>query len=84
MNRNRQVIGDRRIEIVANALVVWGGVQVAVDTTFINLVRGDGWGKTKHVYKTRAGGSAGCKSNATTKKCTPVTLLVGWRDCPFF
>ena len=33
---------DRRLEVVANALPIWGGLQIAVGTTFISPVRARG------------------------------------------
>ena len=37
------VAGDaRRLEVVADGLPLWGGVQLAVDTTLVSALRGDG------------------------------------------
>ena len=36
------VAGDaRRLEVVADGLPLWGGVQLAVDTTLVSALRGD-------------------------------------------
>ena len=42
LNLDAPVLDDRRLEVVANALPIWGGVQVAVDTTLVSPVRADG------------------------------------------
>ena len=42
LNLDAPVLDDRRLEVVANALLIWGGVQVAVDTTVVSPVRADG------------------------------------------
>ena len=36
LNLDAPVLDDRRLEVVANALPIWGGVQVAVDTTLVS------------------------------------------------
>ena len=41
LNLDEPVLDDRRLEVVANALAIWGGVQVAVDTTLVSPVRAD-------------------------------------------
>ena len=42
LNLDAPVLDDRRLEVVANALPIWGGAQVAVDTTLVSPVRADG------------------------------------------
>ena len=42
LNLDAPALDDRRLEVVANALPIWGGVQVAVDTTLVSPVRADG------------------------------------------
>ena len=47
MNLDEPVNDDRRIEVVANGLSLWHGVQVAVDTTLVSPLRRDGSARTR-------------------------------------
>ena len=42
MNLDVPVLDGRRIEVVANGLPIWHGAQLAVDTTLVSPIRGDG------------------------------------------
>lgn len=42
MNIDTPVTDERRIEVVANGLPLWGGAQLAIDTTLVCPLRADG------------------------------------------
>ena len=42
LNLDEPVVDNRRIEVVANGLPLWHGVQLAVDTTLVSPLRSDG------------------------------------------
>ena len=67
---------DRRLEVVANGLPLWGGAQVAVDTTLVSPVRGDGRPQPRAAWDAGA-----CLRRAERRKATTNPELGASRRC---
>ena len=67
---------ERRLEVIANGLSLWSGVQVAVDTTLVSPVRRDG---TAVPGAARVAGTA--LSNAAKRKARVYGDVVAARRC---
>ena len=69
---------DRRIEVIANGLPLWGGNQLAVDTTLVSPLTREGVPRQRGDL--RRGSSAGCSSQekANIPRTSPQpTLQIG-------